>query len=115
MVIVLPSALQQNTSAHIRIDDSLSGVQVGLFRAVPLIKNTLHIGSPAIDTILRKTGRYNVTIEMDDTIGKTSFTVVPSSPRQILVTLPKLLLKDIPYTLTPQLVDEYNNSIDLSK
>ena len=67
----------------------------------------IHLGSPTIDSIIQRAGRYTMTIVVGDYSGKTYFTIVPDKPHHIDVSLSPLLVKDTPETILLTLKDTW--------
>lgn len=72
----------------------------------------MHLGSPAIDPIIRRTGKYTMTLVAGELSGKTTFTVVPGKPHHIGLALAPLLIKDMPEKMTLTLQDALGNTIN---
>jgi len=63
---------------------------------VPVINNSIRLGSPAIDSVLRKSGKYAITVIAGDYSGQTHLMISPDKPVKLEASLSSLLIRDTP-------------------
>lgn len=61
-----------------------------------MTNNSIRLGSPTIDSVLRKSGKYTITVIAGDYSGRTYFMISPDKPVKLEVSLSSLLIRDTP-------------------
>lgn len=74
-------------------------------------QNRIQILPSSIDTLIKRAGRYTISIDSGELAGEKNFTITPAKPDHIATELVPILLKDKTQTLTLKVVDIYDNSI----
>lgn len=83
--ILLSGTDSYPATVDIVVHDYVTGQEQALFRAVPVIDGRIRLGTPAVDSLIRKAGRYTMTLTAGDTQQETSFIISPAQPDRLEV------------------------------
>lgn len=111
--ILLSGTDSYPATVDIVVHDYVTGQEQALFRAVPVIDGRIRLGTPAVDSLIRKAGRYTMTLTAGDTQQETSFIISPAQPDRLEVWLASILLLNTPTPGSLFLRDTWWNTIDL--
>lgn len=78
----------------------------------PVSQKTLRLGSPTIDPVLHKSGKYILTLTHNWVSDKVHLFVVAWEPEKIITNMPKILLAHEKYILDFSVTDSWWNVID---
>lgn len=70
-----------------------------------MTNNSIRLGSPAIDSVLRKSGKYTITVIAGDYSGQTYFMVSPDKPVKLEANLSSILIRNTPEKVSFSLQD----------
>lgn len=100
-------------TVDVSIQDYVTGQEQWLYKSVPVTNNSIRLGSPAIDSVLRKSGKYTITVIAGDYSGQTYFMVSPDKPITLQANLSSILIRDTPEKVSFSLQDIWWNPLDL--
>jgi hypothetical protein len=110
--ILLSGLATYSQIADITVRDYVTNKEIASYNSIPVLNGKIRLTSPLVDTVLKRSGRYVLTVVVGDYSGKTNFTIVPEKVDNIQVSLDALLVQDTPKNLSLTLQDTFGNSID---
>lgn len=109
----ITSGLPDETrSVTITLKNYVTGATEGVYTDVPLTDGIAHLGSPTIDPVIRRAGRYTATLSTNQNIGKTHFNITPDAAHHLTAVLNPILIRDTTEMMQLALQDIWWNTID---
>lgn len=92
-------------TVDVSIQDYVTGQEQSFYKSVPVANKSIRLGSPAIDSVLRKSGKYAITVIAGDYSGQAYFMVSPDKAVKLEANLSNLLIRDTPEKVSFSLQD----------
>ena len=100
------------TTVDVEITDFVTNKNVLSLRSVPVIQKTLKLGSPAIDPVLHRAGKYVITLTSNGVSDTTDLFVTAGAPKKLIANIPKILLVKEKYVTDFSITDTWGNAIN---